>query len=233
MMLRHIHSVIHLCMCTCTHTHTRTHTHTHTHIHTHTHTHTHTHLYTCSAKHFTQSLPYVTCYTCQLPSKSYVFTFIPDIQEFIASVVSPKLYQRYTTLNLQQFVSEYRGVKWCPHPGCGQAVTTPEQQSAERRKKENAGLNVWCGKGHAFCWYPSLLQFSYFSNNVCFVLLITHTHTCTHTHTHARTLTHTHTHTHTHATKRTCNQEAHEPCGCALWRKWKEVVMEMTAGGRV
>ena len=151
-----------------THTHTHTHnTHTHTHTtHTHTHTHTHTCIPACTPAHQNTLLRDYPMLHVTLASKSYVFTFIPCIQEFIASVVSPELYQRYTTLNLQQFVSEYRGVKWCPHPGCDQAVATPEQQSAERRK-ENAGLNVWCGKGHAFCWYPSLLQFSYFSNNVC------------------------------------------------------------------
>ena len=30
--------------------------------------------------------------------------------------------------------------------------------------------------------------------------------------------------------ERTCNQEAHEPCGCELWEKWKVVSMEMAAG---
>ena len=72
-------------------------------------------------------------------------------QEIIATVVPTDLFKRYTTLNLQQFVSEYRAVKWCPHPGCGLAVGASEQNSSERKKKK-AGLNVWCGKGHAFCW---------------------------------------------------------------------------------
>ena len=27
---------------------------------------------------------------------------------------------------------------------------------------------------------------------------------------------------------RNCKQEAHEPCGCDLWEKWKTVVMEMS-----
>lgn len=71
------------------------------------------------------------------------------LQEVIASVVSTELFQKYTTLNLEQFVSEYSGLGWCPHPGCGQAMAAPKIKNSKKKKE---GLNIWCSKGHAFCW---------------------------------------------------------------------------------
>ena len=159
--------------CTPTHTHTHKHTHPHT-SHTYMHNthiqHTHTHICTCDLSQCICSdksiclidhnflLSVKSCWREFLFFLSFRFVTLcscpPSLlppQEVIATVVPTYLFKRYTTLNLQQFVSEYRAVKWCPRPGCGLAVGTPEQKSSERKEKK-AGLNAWCGKGHAFCW---------------------------------------------------------------------------------
>ena len=77
--------------------------------------------------------------------------------------------QRYLKYDIKAFVDSNPNMRWCPHPGCGQAVQKPasltEAQNetevvvagaygtaeAVSEPKEIAAV-VCCGDNHYFCW---------------------------------------------------------------------------------
>lgn len=52
------------------------------------------------------------------------------------------------------FVESSRSIKWCPRPGCGQAVRLPENEQVPPPNQTAAATShaVDCGNGHFFCW---------------------------------------------------------------------------------
>ena len=87
------------------------------------------------------------------------------VQETIAKLVPKPLYQKYTSLNLSNFVDTYSAVKWCPYPNCGSAVSIKREEGGgvrEGRRGQSPpaaaaegicfGFNVECSNGHGFCW---------------------------------------------------------------------------------
>lgn len=62
-------------------------------------------------------------------------------------------------LSLQAFVESNPTLKWCPSPGCGQAVRLPSSMLPTLHvavegssSEETEPMIVDCGKGHFFCW---------------------------------------------------------------------------------
>eukprot|EP00731_Ephydatia_muelleri_P020035 Em0012g860a len=100
--------------------------------------------------------------------------------DILVALLPESTYQRYTDLNIKQFVGSRKDMKWCPYPGCTYAIKLPtctsDVEGVARVKEDSPdmGINVVCGRGHWVCW--------------------------------------------------TCLQEAHEPCDCNLWRRWKEII---------
>ena len=85
----------------------------------------------------------------------------PCFQEVVQRLVAQELYEKYSQLNVQQFVDSCADVKWCPFPNCGLAVGLQEVGGAKsddmvKRKRGGPGdhqrLNVECEQGHGFCW---------------------------------------------------------------------------------
>ena len=72
------------------------------------------------------------------------------------AVLSEGLFQRYTDLNIKQFVGSCKDMKWCPHPGCSYAIKLPDGESGmvgvARAESPDVGINVVCGRGHWVCW---------------------------------------------------------------------------------
>ena len=72
------------------------------------------------------------------------------------AVLSEGLFQRYTDLNIKQFVGSCKDMKWCPHPGCSYAIKLPDGESSvvgvARAESPDVGINVVCGRGHWVCW---------------------------------------------------------------------------------
>lgn len=99
------------------------------------------------------------------------FTIVPD--GLIAKLVSEGQMERYTDLNLKQFVASSADIRWCPFPDCGYAICTNREEkevdvpvggasrlvTGGRASSEallTAGENVECGQGHGFCWKCSM-----------------------------------------------------------------------------
>lgn len=57
--------------------------------------------------------------------------------------VNPDMFQKYTTFMLRSFVEDNLNVKWCPAPGCSNAV---------RCERQNRKQPVTCGCGFSFCF---------------------------------------------------------------------------------
>merc|ERR1712137_271873 len=45
-------------------------------------------------------------------------------EEEVRALVSPEIYQKYCTFFMHSFVNNNANIKWCPAPGCGNAVTS-------------------------------------------------------------------------------------------------------------
>ncbi|CAC5423953.1 ANKIB1 [Mytilus coruscus] len=69
--------------------------------------------------------------------------------EVIESVVSRAMARRYLQFDIKAFVESNPNIKWCPFPGCGQAVKMPETYI---KLPSDTSKAVDCGKGHLFCW---------------------------------------------------------------------------------
>ena len=79
------------------------------------------------------------------------------LQEVIERVVSREMSQKYLHFDIKAFVESNPNFRWCPHPGCGQAVTLgPSDDAAlfDRPIREERGksFTVHCGNDHYFCW---------------------------------------------------------------------------------
>ena len=76
--------------------------------------------------------------------------------------------QRYLKYDIKAFVDSNPNMRWCPHPGCGQAVQKPASLTQAQNEievaagaygtaeavsepKEIAAV-VCCGDNHYFCW---------------------------------------------------------------------------------
>jgi ankyrin repeat/IBR domain-containing protein 1 len=94
------------------------------------------------------------------------YKIIPN--ETISKLVPRPLYEKYTSLNLSNFVDTYSAVKWCPYPNCGSAVSVKREEGGGGREGRRGqsppaaaateegiclGFNVECCNGHGFCWH--------------------------------------------------------------------------------
>ena len=80
----------------------------------------------------------------------------------IESVVSREMAQRFLNFDINAFVDSNPNIRWCPHPGCGQAVALPTPtedpfdplmvDSLTSNTKQRKGRVAHCGKQHYFCW---------------------------------------------------------------------------------
>lgn len=86
-------------------------------------------------------------------------------QEVIRERVSADQLQKYSDLNIKQFVESSSDIRWCPFPDCSYAIcirgkggvskstTPPEGEGGVAGDDDpTPGLNVECGRGHGFCW---------------------------------------------------------------------------------
>ncbi|XP_015762798.1 PREDICTED: ankyrin repeat and IBR domain-containing protein 1-like [Acropora digitifera] len=78
--------------------------------------------------------------------------------ETIESLVSREMASRYLQFDIKAFVESNPNLKWCPSPGCGQAVRLPSSMLPSSpvavdsySSKETEAMIVDCGKGHFFC----------------------------------------------------------------------------------
>ena len=75
--------------------------------------------------------------------------------------------QRYLKYDIKAFVDSNPNMRWCPHPGCGQAVQKPAGLVEAQHETQVAGayggaeaaseskdvaVIVCCGDNHYFCW---------------------------------------------------------------------------------
>ena len=80
----------------------------------------------------------------------------------IESVVSREMAQRFLNFDIKAFVDSNPNIRWCPAPGCGQAValTAPTEDPFDPllvdsdfgHVKQRKGRVAHCGKQHYFCW---------------------------------------------------------------------------------
>lgn len=76
-------------------------------------------------------------------------------------MVSADQLQKYSDLNLKQFVESSSDIRWCPFPDCGYAiciggkgdVAVPTNGGVVSDDDSTPGRNVECGRGHGFCWW--------------------------------------------------------------------------------
>lgn len=76
--------------------------------------------------------------------------------------MSREMAQRFLNFDIKAFVDSNPNIRWCPHPGCGQAVALsapiedPFDQQPQvdslSRLKERTGRVAHCGQKHYFCW---------------------------------------------------------------------------------
>ena len=73
--------------------------------------------------------------------------------------MSREMAQRYLSFDIKSFVDSNPHIRWCPLPGCGQAVSRVPSEEGEvveaTRSAEplaRPGHTVSCGNGHYFCW---------------------------------------------------------------------------------
>ncbi len=79
----------------------------------------------------------------------------PLLQEVIEGVVSHDMAVKFLSFDLKAFVDSNPNIRWCPHPGCSQAVNRPqplEDSDPSHPTVEVNGQSVPCGNGHYFCW---------------------------------------------------------------------------------
>ena len=77
--------------------------------------------------------------------------------------MSREMAQRFLNFDIKAFVDSNPNIRWCTHPGCGQAVAlaTPTEDPFEllqmdgltgSRGRQRNGRVAHCGKHHYFCW---------------------------------------------------------------------------------
>ncbi|CAG2212299.1 ANKIB1 [Mytilus edulis] len=73
-----------------------------------------------------------------------------DIKVFYQSFkVIESVVSRAMARDIYSLVESNPNIKWCPFPGCGQAVKMPETYI---KLPSDTSKAVDCGKGHLFCW---------------------------------------------------------------------------------
>ncbi|RUS73894.1 hypothetical protein EGW08_018345 [Elysia chlorotica] len=87
--------------------------------------------------------------------------------EIIEGIVSRDMALRYLQFDIKAFVDSNPDMKWCPAPGCGQAVKLPDIDGLGAGKggredgaygnryskiPQDTSRGVDCGMGHYFCW---------------------------------------------------------------------------------
>lgn len=75
--------------------------------------------------------------------------------EVIEGVVSKKMAAKFLSFDIKAFVDTNPNIRWCPYPGCSQAVNRPPPPPSEdspNQSSEVRGQTVPCGNGHFFCW---------------------------------------------------------------------------------
>ena len=72
-----------------------------------------------------------------------------DLQEVVEGVVSQDVAAKFLSFDIKAFVDSNPNIRWCPHPGCSQAISLPEDSTSSVEVK---GQTVSCGYGHYFCW---------------------------------------------------------------------------------
>ena len=80
-------------------------------------------------------------------------------QEVIEGVVSREMAEKFLSFDLKAFVDSNPNIRWCPHPGCGEAITLatpldnlePVNPLATNQVKETV-KTVHCRNQHYFCW---------------------------------------------------------------------------------
>ena len=65
---------------------------------------------------------------------------------------------KFLSFDIKAFVDSNPNIRWCPHPGCSQAVSRlppsddHTHSSPTHLSGEVKGQTVVCGNGHYFCW---------------------------------------------------------------------------------
>ncbi|XP_064598005.1 ankyrin repeat and IBR domain-containing protein 1-like [Liolophura sinensis] len=79
--------------------------------------------------------------------------------DIIESVVSRQMARKYLQFDIQAFVESNPTIKWCPFPGCGNAVRLPDLEGPASPNilvtpsiPVDTSRAVDCGNGHYFCW---------------------------------------------------------------------------------
>ena len=75
----------------------------------------------------------------------------------IETVVSQDMAAKFLSFDIKAFVDSNPNIRWCPSPGCSQAVGRPAvaenpELSPSHSSEEVKGQTVVCGSGHYFCW---------------------------------------------------------------------------------
>jgi ariadne-1 len=77
----------------------------------------------------------------EIPCPSYDCGFLVH-QDFVRQIVSEDMFEKYKSFLAKSFVDGNYQVRWCPAPGCGNAVNTDAP----------VGQTVRCSCGHSFCF---------------------------------------------------------------------------------
>lgn len=81
----------------------------------------------------------------------------------VEKLVSRDMASKYLQYDIKAFVDSNPTIRWCPHPGCGQAVQKPhdeehvlspltDQRTVDELSETTSSYMVHCGNDHYFCW---------------------------------------------------------------------------------
>ena len=71
--------------------------------------------------------------------------------------------KKFLLYDIKAFVDSNPNIRWCPRPGCGQAVSLPavEELPSPAPPVGDTYATVHCGNDHYFCWYVSIVNTTY------------------------------------------------------------------------
>jgi ankyrin repeat/IBR domain-containing protein 1 len=78
--------------------------------------------------------------------------------EIVEELVSRDMATKYLQYDIKAFVDSNPNIRWCPFPGCGQALQKPpdefvlEEGEGGKDEGDRQALVVHCGQNHFFCW---------------------------------------------------------------------------------
>jgi len=91
-----------------------------------------------------------------LHTPAFLITWVLHcLQEVIERVVSREMAEKYLNFDIKAFVDSNPNIRWCPHPGCGQAVSMAPPTSEDMASpplSTDPAVTVHCGHDHYFCW---------------------------------------------------------------------------------